>query len=96
MDVDVEGDDVLENDRRCVGWKYGSWADKPMRLSTASPNCESGCTPTERNHVNQIKKKKKNYIETYPPSMLDQLFSINFIESRYPDKLSLSVHEAVP
>jgi hypothetical protein len=36
--TDVEGEDVFENDRLCVGWKYGSWADKPMRLSTGRPN----------------------------------------------------------
>ncbi len=36
--TDVEGDDVFEDDRLCIGWKYGSWADKPMRLSTGRPN----------------------------------------------------------
>ena len=36
--MDVEGEEVFEEDRRCVGWKYGSWADKPMRLSTGRPN----------------------------------------------------------
>lgn len=39
--TEVEGEDVLEDERRrCVGWKYGSCADKPMRLSTGSPNYE--------------------------------------------------------
>jgi hypothetical protein len=32
--TDVEGEDEFENDRWCVGWKFGSLADKPMRLST--------------------------------------------------------------
>lgn len=36
--ADVEGEEVFEDDRRCVGWKYESWADKPMRLSTGRPN----------------------------------------------------------
>jgi hypothetical protein len=36
--TDVEGDDAFEDDRRWVGWKYGSWADKPMRLSTGRPS----------------------------------------------------------
>ncbi|SRR5258708_39907779 len=36
--TEVEGEDVFEDDRLCVGWKYGSCADKPMRLSTGRPN----------------------------------------------------------
>jgi len=36
--TDVEGDDALDDERRCVGWKYGSCADNPIRLSTGSPN----------------------------------------------------------
>lgn len=36
--TDVEGEDAFEDDRRCVGWKYGSFADKPMRLSTGRPS----------------------------------------------------------
>jgi hypothetical protein len=36
--TEVEGEDVLEDERRCVGWKYVSCADNPMRLSTGSPN----------------------------------------------------------
>ncbi len=33
----VEGGDVFEDDRLCIRWKYGSWADKSMRLSTGRP-----------------------------------------------------------
>ena len=41
--TEVDGEeDVLDDDRRCVGWKYGSCADRPMRLSTGSPNCCGG------------------------------------------------------
>jgi len=36
--TDGEGEDAFEDDRRCVGWEYGSWADKPIRLSTGRPN----------------------------------------------------------
>jgi len=36
--TEVEGDEALEDERRCVGWKYGSCADNPIRLSTGSPN----------------------------------------------------------
>ena len=39
--TEVEGEDALEDERRWVGWKYGSCADKPMRLSTGSPNWEN-------------------------------------------------------
>ena len=46
--TEVEGEDALEDERRCVGWKYGSCADKPMRLSTGSPSCESPETFTPR------------------------------------------------
>jgi hypothetical protein len=35
--MDVEGDGALEDERRCVGWKYGTCADKPIRLSTDRP-----------------------------------------------------------
>lgn len=36
--IDVEGEEVLDEERRCVGWKYGSCAERPIRLSTGSPS----------------------------------------------------------
>jgi len=43
--TEVEGEDAAEDERRCVGWKYGSCADKPMRLSTGRFSCRSQATP---------------------------------------------------
>jgi hypothetical protein len=82
--MDVEGEDVLEKDRRCVGWKYESCADKPMRLSTGSPNCKWAHPPPTIKKICQRHEEetKQKSMTTYPPSMLDQLFPVNFIEPR--------------
>lgn len=37
--MEVEGDEVLDCERRCVGCEYGSCDARPMRLSTGSPSC---------------------------------------------------------
>lgn len=85
--TDVEGEEVFEDDRLWVGWKYGSWPDKPMRLSTGRPNYRTG--------VNSPRKDKRNRDGAYPSPVLDQLFPVYFIEPRYPDKLALGVHQAI-
>lgn len=37
--MEVDGEDALDQDLRCVGWEYGSKEDKPIRLSTDNPSC---------------------------------------------------------
>ena len=86
--MDVEGEEVLDELRRCVGWKYGSCAERPIKLSTGSPSCTDYLSKAPQKHVN-VKEKK-----TYPPAMLDQLFPVDFVEPRYPDELSLRVDES--
>jgi hypothetical protein len=92
--TDVDGEDKFEDDRLCVGWKYGSWADKPMRLSTGRPNYRVRRKNSPREKGQEV---GQNVIKTYPyPSpVLDQLFPVYFIKPRYPDKLALGVHQAV-
>jgi hypothetical protein len=53
----VEGEDALEDERRCVGWKYGSCADNPMRLSTGSPNWE--ITPEKTKEMSTPTRKER-------------------------------------
>ena len=56
--MDVEGEEVLDELRRCVGWKYGSCAERPIRLSTGSPSCTDYLSKAPQKHVNL--KEKKN------------------------------------
>jgi len=94
--TEVEGDEALEEERRCVGWKYGSCADNPIRLSTGSPNCAK---PRRFTFTFTLRRRKRGgrkvNVNTYPPSVLDQLFPVYLVEPRYPDELALSVDEAV-
>jgi hypothetical protein len=60
--IDVEGEDAFEDDRRCVGWKYGSWAaDKPMRLSTGRPNYNRA----RKNNPRKSQESGQNVMNTY-------------------------------
>ena len=78
----------LEADRRWRGCEYGSAAEpgKPTRLSTDKPSYTMKIVRTEK----MIRRPVRG--TTHPPSMVDKLFAIHFIQPGNPDVVPLRIN----
>lgn len=82
-DTDV----ALEVDRLLREWETGSTFEIPIRLSTGIPICYR-----DRLRSPQLPRNRG----THPPSVVNQLLSVDFVQSRQPDVVSFHIGESTP